>query len=89
MDDLLSILLQLKDEETGDALSTQEIRNEVMTLFVAGHETTTIGVLWALYLIGTHPEVLKRLESQVDSVLGDRPPTLLDLPSLPYAEMIF
>jgi cytochrome P450 len=86
--DLLSIVVQLKDER-GIGLNDREVRDEVMTLLHSGHETSMLGILWTFFLIGTHPRVRERLEAEIDRVLSNRPPTLADLSSLPYAERIF
>lgn len=86
--DLLSMILQLKDLR-GEGLNDREVRDEVLTLLHAGHETTMLGILWTLFLIGTHPRIRERLEDEIGRALGNRPPTLGDLPSLPYAERVF
>ena len=88
MDDLLGMLLEARDEETGEGMSDTQLRDEVMTLFLAGHETTANLLTWAWYLIGTHLEVEQRLHAELDAVLGGRLPTVADLPALPYARMI-
>ena len=86
--DLLSIMVQLKDER-GEGLNDREVRDEVMTLLHAGHETTMLGILWTFFLIGTHPEVRELLEAEIDGVPANRPPTVEDLSKLPYAEKVF
>lgn len=86
--DLITLLQSAKDEETGQPLTEEEIHDEVMTIFMAGHETTGNGMAWTLYALAQHPEVVKRLEAEVDEVLGDRVPTLEDLPRLTYARMV-
>jgi cytochrome P450 len=89
--DLLSMLLLARDEE-GQPLSKQQLRDEVVTLFAAGHETTANTLTWAWYLLSQHPAVEARLHEEVDRVLGrganGRLPTLNDLPHLPYTEMV-
>src|SRR5262249_3678684 len=87
-DNLLAMLLQARDEETGAGMSDQQIRDEVMTLFVAGHETSANALAWAFSLLAQHPEVAARLERELAVVLGDRPPAFHDLPRLPYTKMV-
>lgn len=89
MDDLLGMLLAARDEETGEGMSDTQLRDEVMTLFLAGHETTANALAWAWPAIAAHPEVERRLHEEVDSVLGGRIPTVQDLAALPYARMVF
>ena len=86
--DLITLLQSAKDEESGLPLTDQEIHDEVMTVFMAGHETTGNGMAWTLYAVAMHPEVRKRLEAEVDEVLGDRTPTLADLSRLTYSRMV-
>jgi cytochrome P450 len=86
--DLITLLQSAKDTETGRALTDQELHDEVMTIFMAGHETTGNGMAWTLYAVAEHPKVRERLEAEVDEVLGGRPPTLEDLANLPYTKMV-
>ncbi len=88
-DDLLNLLLQARDEETGMGLSDQELRDEALTIFAAGHETTANALAWTWYLLATHPEVKARFHAEVDAVLRDRIPTADDLQDLPYTRAIF
>ncbi|MCE7977674.1 MAG: cytochrome P450 [Nitrospira sp. NTP1] len=88
-DDLLNLLLQARDEETGMGLSDQELRDEALTIFAAGHETTANALSWTWYLLATHPEVKTRFHREVDGVLHGRPPTADDLHHLPYTRAIF
>ena len=81
--DLLSMLL-LSEDESGDRMSEREVRNQLVTFFVAGHETTSNALTWTWYLLSQHPDVETRLHEEVDTVLGGRPPALDDLPRLPY-----
>jgi cytochrome P450 len=85
--DLLSMLLLAQDENHG-GMSDQQLRDEVMTIFGAGHETTSGALTWALYLLSQHPEVAAQLHAEIDSVLGDRLPTYADLARLPWTDMI-
>lgn len=84
--DLLSMLLMAQDNS--DHLSNQQVRNEALTIFGAGHETTAVAMTWTWYLLSQHPEAAARLHEEIDHVLGDRPPTLADLERMPYGEMI-
>jgi len=87
--DLLSLLLQARDEEGGGALSDQEVRDEAITLFLAGYETTANALTWTWYLLTQHPEIYMRLRAEVDRVLAGRTPTAADLPQLPYTLQVF
>ena len=87
--DLLSMLLLAKDDEgDGKGMSDENIRDEALTIFLAGHETTALGLAYTWYLLAQHPEVEGRLHEELDSVLGGRPPTMADLPQLPYLRMV-
>jgi len=86
--DLISMFLLTEDEETGERMSDRQVRDEVATLFIAGHETTALALSWAWVLLARHPEVEARLQAEVDRVLGERSPSLADLPNLAYTEMI-
>ena len=83
-DDVLSSLLEARDEEGGAPLSNVEIRDELMTLFVAGHETSAMSLAWAWYLLASNPNALAHMHAEIDRVLGDRLPTYEDLPKLSY-----
>ena len=87
-DDLLSLLLAAVDEESGARMSDQQLRDEMMTLFLAGHETTAAALTWIWYLLARHPEVETKLIEELDRVLAGRPPALADLPQLPCTEMV-
>jgi cytochrome P450 len=95
--DLLSMLLaaQEEDEESGmlEGMSDQQVRNEAITLFSAGHETTANALTWTFFLLSQHPEIEARLHAQLDQVLGDPAngtmPTLAHLPDLPYVRQVF
>jgi cytochrome P450 len=86
--DLTSLLLSARDDESGERLSEKEVEDEMMTIFLAGHETTGSGFAWALYALATHPEVLRKLDAELTMVLGDRPPLASDVPNLPYLSMV-
>ena len=78
--DLLSMLLHAQDEESGRRMTDQQLRDEVMTLFMAGHETTANTLAWTWFLLSQHPEVEARLHAELDQVLDGRSPTVADLP---------
>jgi len=86
-EDLLDMLLRARDDE-GKPMSDAQLRDEVMTLFLAGHETTAIALSWACYLISQHPQIEQKLDEELRAVLGDRVPTPDDLPRLRYTEMV-
>lgn len=85
--DLLSMLLQAKDE-AGASMSDQQLRDEVITLFLAGHETTALVLSWTWYLLGQHAEMEAKLHAELQTALGGRRPTMADIPRLPYTEMV-
>ncbi|MBI3359796.1 MAG: cytochrome P450 [Chloroflexi bacterium] len=88
--DLLSMLLQAQDTEgDGVGMSDGQLRDEVMTLFLAGHETTANALAWTFYLLSQNPKVEARLHAELDAVLGSRLPTLADGPQLKYTRMVF
>ncbi|AKD54469.1 cytochrome P450 [Spirosoma radiotolerans] len=70
-DDLLGMLLSAEDEETGERMSNQQLRDESVTIFSAGHETTAVSMAWTIHLLTKHPDVLARLKAESQSVLGD------------------
>jgi cytochrome P450 len=84
-DDLLSMFLDARDAETGEGMSDIQVRDEVRTMFIAGHETTATSLGWTWYLLSVYPEVARRLRRELADVLGGRTPTVADLPNLPYA----
>lgn len=86
--DLLSMFMNTVDEETGESMTDQQLRDEIMTMFLAGHETTANGLSWALYCLARDPDVRARLAAEVREVLAGRAPTLEDVPRLIYTRMI-
>ncbi|HLV97486.1 MAG TPA: cytochrome P450 [Ktedonobacterales bacterium] len=88
MGDLLSMLLSARDEETGEGMSDQQARDEVMTLLLAGHETTANALTWTWFLLSEHPEVENRLHAELADVLGGCLPTVEHLPRLTYTAMV-
>lgn len=87
--DLLSMLLQAREEETGASLSDRELRDEVLTFLLAGHGTTGVGLAWTWHLLSLNPAAERRLRAEVEDVLGGRTPTVGDLPALAYTRMVF
>jgi cytochrome P450 len=86
--DLLAMLLEARDEETGEAMTPQQLRDEAITIFAAGHETTSNALAWTFYLLARHRDVATRVYEEVDRALNGRAPTLADLPSMPYAKCV-
>lgn len=86
-DDLLSMLLHAQDED-GTRMSDQQLRDECMTLFLAGHETTALNLSWTWLLLSQHRDVADRLGRELDGVLGDRAPTFADVPRLEYTSRV-
>jgi cytochrome P450 len=87
-DDLLSMLLGACDPETGGQMSNQQLRDEIMTMFFAGHETTGLALTWMWYLLARHPEVAVSVRGELATVLQGRAPTVQDLPNLRYTRMV-
>ena len=87
-DDLLSMLMEAVDEDTGEGMNNQQLRDECMTIFVAGHETTAVSMTWLWYLLSQNPEVAEKLKAELAEVLGGRNATLEDLPNLKYTRMV-
>src|SRR2546421_4324921 len=85
--DIVSMLVAARDEE-GSRLSTTQILDHLLTLFVAGHETLANALTWACYLLAQHPHVTSRLLSELDEQLGGQPPSPADLERLPYLEQV-
>lgn len=86
--DLLSMLLQAHDEDDGSQMTDQQLRDEVITLFLAGQETTALALSWAWYLLAQHPEAESRFWQELDEVLEGRAPQAADMPRLKFTEMI-
>ena len=85
--DLLSVFLQVQDDE-GVGMTDRQLHDEIMTLFLAGHETTANVLSWTWFLLGQNPEVEEKLHEELASVLGGRVPTPGDLPRLVYTDMV-
>jgi cytochrome P450 len=86
--DLLDRLITSRDDVSGAGMSAREIRDQVLTIFVAGHETTALALMWTWYLLSLHPEHEARMHSELDAVLGGRDPAWSDIPNLPYTRMV-
>ncbi len=86
-DDLLGTLLAAQDDE-GARMSDEQLRDEAITLSLAGHETTALALAHTLYLLSKHPDVERRLHAEIASVLGGRLPTAADVRALPYTECV-
>ncbi|MFN3372098.1 MAG: cytochrome P450 [Chloroflexus sp.] len=88
--DLLSMLLMAVDhEDDGYRMTDTQLRDELLTIFLAGHETTANALAWALYLLAQHPAIATAVVAELDTVLGDRLPTVADLPALRFTERLF
>ena len=85
--DLLSMMLKARDED-GSQMDDKQLRDEVMTLFLAGHETTALVLAWTWYLLGNNAAATQEFHAELDEVLGGRPPTFEDLPRLKFTEQI-
>jgi len=86
-DDLLSRLIYAKDED-GTGMTDMQVRDEAMTLYLAGHETTALTLSWTWYALAQHPHVEAKLVAEWAAVLAGRSPTVPDLPRLPYTEHV-
>jgi cytochrome P450 len=86
--DLLSRLIAARDAETGGRMSAQEVRDHVITIFMAGHETTAMAMTWTWFLLSQHPAEEARLHAEIDAVLGGNAPGYEDLPKLVYTRMV-
>lgn len=86
--DLLAILIAARDDTSGPGMTDQQLRDEVITFIGAAVETSANVLSWAWYLLDQHPEVARQVQAELDGVLGGRPPTLDDLPNLPYGRMV-
>ena len=86
--DLLSMLISARDEETGEAMTDEQLRVEVTTFLLAGQETTSLALTWSWYLLSQHAGAQRRLEQEIDTVLNGRPPEYIDLVNLSYTRMV-
>ena len=86
--DLLAMLLEARDAETGVGMSDQQLRDEILTLLLAGHETTANTLSWTFYLLAQHPDTKANLQSEYRQVSQGRPPRMDDLPQLPLTRTV-
>lgn len=86
--DLLTMLLSARDEETGETMTSQQVRDEAVTLFAAGHETSSNALAWTLYLLAQHPQILQTLREEIENVLQYRTPAFDDLRKLSFAAQV-
>jgi cytochrome P450 len=86
--DLLAMLLAARDPDTGEGMSDKQLRNEILTIFLAGHETTANALSWIWYLLARHPQAEARLHEELDRVLSGRVPTYADLAELKWTRMV-
>ncbi len=86
--DLLSVLMRARDESDSTGMTDRQLRDEALTVFLAGHETTTNALSWTWYLLASHPDVEEKLLSELREVLNGRSPTLADIPMLKYTEQV-
>ena len=87
-DDLLGLLLAARDEETGEGMTDRQLRDEVLTFFAAGHETTALALTWTLYLLSRHPGIERALHDEVDRAPGEGETTFADLEALSCTRMV-
>jgi cytochrome P450 len=87
--DLLSMLLMTQDEEDGVGMSDEQVRDEALTLFLAGHETTANAMTWTFYLLSQNPEKAAKLNEELDKILNGKTPSMEDVPNLKYTESVF
>jgi len=86
--DLLTMLLEVQDADTGERMTRRQLRDEVFSIYLAGHETTAIMLAWACYLLAGHPEVQARVQAEADGVLGGGRPDVGHLAQLGYTRMV-
>lgn len=86
--DLLSMLMEARDEDDNTQMSDKQLRDELITLIIAGHETTSNTLSWTWMLLAQYPEVRTKLLEEIDTVLEGRTPTVADLPRLRYADLV-
>lgn len=86
--DLLSLFLAARDEETGEEMTDQQLRDEVLTIFIAGHETVASAMAFTFYLLSRHPDIERRVVQELENTLGGRAPAFEDLPKLEYTSRV-
>lgn len=87
-EDLLGMLMQVQDADDGSRMTNKQLRDEVATMILAGHETTANTLTWTWMLLANHPEVHGKLTKELQTVLNGRTPTIADFPQLPYTDMV-
>lgn len=87
-DDLLQMLLDSRYEDTGEAMSEQQLLDELKIIFVAGHETSANGLAWAWYILSQNPEAVAKIRAELEEAVGDRVPAFEDLPKLEYLSQV-
>jgi len=87
-DDLLAMLMNARDEETGEGMTDLQLRDEILTLFVAGHETSATSLSWMLILLSKHPEWMQKCKQEIDIVIGDRLPQLEVMMQVPTLKRV-
>lgn len=88
-EDLLSLLLSATDPQTGQKMDDQQLRDELVTILIAGHETVASALTWTWFLLAKHPDIRNRFINELDDNLDGRPPGLSDLENLPFTRMVF
>lgn len=86
--DLITMLIRMVDDETGEQMTDHQLRDEAVSIFLAGYETTAVALTWITHFLLSHPQAMNQLTTEVDTVLGERPPTFADLPQLAYTRML-
>ena len=86
-EDLLGLLMEARDDD-GQAMSDVQLRDEAITILLAGHETTALALSWTFYLLSQHPRAMQQLQDELDDVLAGRPPGVTDLSRLRFTEMV-
>lgn len=86
--DLLSMLMQVRDEETGDRMTDEQLCSEALTFFVAGHETTATALTWTVYLLASHPSIQSQVREEINRTLGGTRPTVDDVPHWTFTRRV-
>ncbi len=86
--DFITMLLQAEDAETGERMNDVQVRDEAITIFAAGHETSSNALTWTYYLLSQHPEIVEKIRAEVDAVIGDRKPTFSEIMRLTYTKQV-
>lgn len=87
-DDLLGLLMAARDPETGEAMTDRQLRDEALTMMLAGHETTANALAWTLHLLGQHPDIQDAVTAEARTVIGDRPATAADVAQLTFTRQV-